>query len=320
MVVLVIAVVSLRLDRSDPVDANFLKGAHAWQSGEPGATELSMKYFQAVLDTQPQHAESLAYLAEISSMQGAYDDAESYAVAALNAGPSARAYPALASIAAKRDWDWPSAAAWTDRAIEHDESFADAWSMKAMLATIRGDKAAAIAATDRAYKLAPVSALIRTDHGWFHYYAGEYETAMGICREAFELRRVSWASAYCRLKSARAANRPAEALDAGRDIYGLWTGASRENAVARITTLSEFDDWHMISLRTSFAKGAPLWEAMAKAEMTAGRTKTALTLLEEAHEQHSSELPLALRNPAFQPLYSDQRYAELINKTRIALK
>ncbi len=293
-------------------DAYYQKGAHLVQNGASGQWDDARDYFQKALKENQNHGLSLAGLAEIAVKEGDFVTAESLAGAAIERSDEARGHLVMAQISAMRDWNWEKAFFHNERALKRNSKLAEAWAMKAMLLTLSGDNLGAIAASETAYKLEPVSALIRIDHGWFHYYARDYENAMRLCSEALKLDPEFTAAAYCRLKAALYLHDTEQSLEAAQFISALWLKDSADGN--EFKSMQDFFHWHRDVLKKELANGAPYWEALAAAQLQLGEYEEAMSLLRVAMRHKSQHLPLALLDPVFDPLRDRTDFTDLVRQ------
>ncbi len=295
-----------------PAERQFLKGKHLLLDGAPQSVADAATYFEQALALDGKHAKALAGLADVAVRQTRYADAERYVALALGVEDVPRTHLVRAMIAAARDWDWNSALEHADRALALDNMLAEAWSMKAMVYTVKGDGTSAIAASDQAYRADPVSALVHTDHGWFHYYARNYEQAHNLCREAEVLSSDTRAAVYCQLKSALALQDLSAAMKAARKYAGNWPDTTRPLDGPGIRTMKDFHGWHHEAVQAQQAKTGAATEALALTSMLVGEEDAALALLAKAIDQRSRFAPLTLMDPVFDPIREQAAFRHLM--------
>lgn len=297
-----------------PAERQFLKGKHLLLDGAPQSVADAATYFEEALALDERHAKALAGLADVAVRQTRYTDAEKYAALALDVEDVPRAHLVRAMISAARDWDWSRALEHTDRALALDTTLAEAWSMKAMIFTVLEDSASAIAASDRAYRADPVSALVHTDHGWFHYYARNYEQAHNLCREAEVLSSDTRAAVYCQLRSAIAMQDLPAVLEAARKYADNWPDTSLPLDEPGIRSMQDFHDWYHEAVQARHTKTRTATEALAFASMLVGEEDAALALLDEAIGQRFRFAPLTLMDPVFDPIRGRPAFKRLITR------
>lgn len=297
-------------------EALFLKGTHLLHKGDTGSLDKSEEYFQSALLQNSNHANSIAGLAEIAVRRDQYDQAKAYALAAMDIEDTPRAHLVNAMIAASKEWDWETAQAHTSRALtSSNQRMPEAWSMQAMLNILNGDHAAAIVASNRAYRLDPVSALTRVDHGWFHYYAGEFSTAYDLCTEAATLETNNWPATYCQFKAASLLQDASKTLQAAQAVQKLWNASAPKPLNKLAQSLEDFNRWHIEVLEAQHKKTGVLHESLASDYMRSGQKELALDYLRTAAQQRSKDLPLALKDPVFGPIRAHPEFMRLVKLT-----
>ena len=174
----------------------YLKGRHSLAAGSPQATELSLRHFRRALELDPAFAPAWAGLAEchnIRAGRGMAPPAEANAearVAALKAleldESLADAHSALGSMKAHA-LDFAGAIRSLQRAIELNPGLASAhyWLGRVFYCSER--HAEAQHAMLKALSLDPLSMLIHTTVGDAYYYAREYERSVVYYTMAIEI-------------------------------------------------------------------------------------------------------------------------------------
>jgi tetratricopeptide (TPR) repeat protein len=99
----------------------------------------------------------------------------------------AEAWASLAAVKWWYEWDWDGAAAAYERAIKRNPSYATAHDGYAMLLCARGRFEASLAQVRKASELDPLSRIIAVHAGWPFYFARDYESAIGRFEKALEL-------------------------------------------------------------------------------------------------------------------------------------
>lgn len=294
---------------------SYEKAAHLLATG--GDIEAAKTWLREALASDPANPDTLAAMAWAARLEGDFDIAGQHAQAALSASPRhPRALLERGLVAAQRDWDFGAAAADISAAIDAAPSFADAHIAEAVIHTIRRRNDSAIAASERAYEADPVSALVRIDHGWFHYYAGEYAAARDICAEAELLGADPVPAVRCQFKAARLAGDDASALDAANKIVSQWRAESPgEPALpATVSSLDAFDALRRARMERLAPVFAAAPEQLALAHAGLGEHAAALDQLEAALAQRRPNLPFILRDPVFAALEDDPRFQAVVAK------
>ena len=301
-------------EEASPARAATLKGEYLLDTGGRKNTKKSAEQFARALSLDPDYLPARAGRAQVAILEGEYSRAETELRAVLDADPTfAAAYMHRGLIAAERDWNWHQAVSFIDQAIDLDPQLAKAYSAKAAMMLIMGRTDDALRATSAAHAIDPVSALIKTDHGWFHYYAGQFEAAKQFCTEAEELAPESTSIATCQLKIATATHDLRAQARAGARILAL------HGAEAELQNSLQGDDptrddvdaffaWHLARILSYAAEGKVSPEGVAGAYAEAGDFEMAAAMLEKASKERSVFLPLFLRDPVFKPLYAEPRF------------
>lgn len=316
-VLVAIAAVALAPAPASPAREATLKGEYLLDRGGGANLKKGAALFEEALALDAGYAPAHAGLAEIAVLRGDFDRAEYEAEKALAADAAhAPAHLHLAMVSALRDWDFARAGSHVDHALTLDVKSAKAWGVKAMLDVIRGRTADAVAAAEKARALDPVSALIRADYGWFHYYAGDFGEAVAACAAARELAPEMAGAHYCEMKAAAASGDIAAASQAAARILALWKAqdalAARLAAFAGADDLAAFYDWQAANARALDGKGEGSKESLAGALAEAGDFDGAADALLAAAKARSPYFPLIARDPLFAPIRDDARVREAL--------
>jgi len=153
--------------------------------------------FREAIDTDPSFASAYTGLADSFVTLGtniplpphdAMPKAKAAAMKAIEIDDShAEAWASLAAVKMWFDWDWEEAERAYRRAIELNPNYALAHDGYAMLLCQRGRFDEAIEQITRASDLDPLSLIIAVHAGWPFYFARDYESAIRRFRKALEL-------------------------------------------------------------------------------------------------------------------------------------
>jgi serine/threonine-protein kinase len=233
----------------------------------------------------------------------------------------AEAYASLGSMAAD-SWRWKEAEPYFHHALALTGGGGDAttrqWYGEMLLKTGRLDEA--VREFRVAHKLNPLSAVITSNLGWALYSAGHYEEAIAAFKSAIELDSSfahpldGLASVYLeqqRYKEAIAQFERADALmygGQGTRAYlgrGYALGGRQPEAEAVLAQLEK-------EASSSPTSGSP-W-GVALIAVSLGRNDEAMKWLERAYQVRDFALAYLKVDPAFKPLSSDPRFAQLLAK------
>jgi TolB-like protein/Flp pilus assembly protein TadD len=189
-----------RLAKRQPVNpeahVEYLKGRHTFAGTSPQAIELSVRHFRRALELDPEFALAWAGLAECHNVRAgrgmappaeAFQEARAAATKALELDDSvADAHAALGMIAA-HERDLAGGIRYLRHAIELNPGLAIAHYNLGRLYYCSERHAEAQAAMLQALSLDPLSMVIHTTVGDAYYYAREYERSVVYYRKAVEL-------------------------------------------------------------------------------------------------------------------------------------
>jgi TolB-like protein/DNA-binding winged helix-turn-helix (wHTH) protein len=175
----------------------YLKGRYFWNQRTPEGFEKAIACFQKAIKDDPDLAEAHSGLADSYAMMSGYGlvspdqympKARAAALRALEIDPSlAEAHTSLAIVAENYDWDWKTADKEFRRAIELNPSYATARQWYAEYLVFAGRFDEAVAESDRARQLDPLSLIIATDGGAVLYFSRRYDRAIERFRGVLDI-------------------------------------------------------------------------------------------------------------------------------------
>ncbi|HEV8074380.1 MAG TPA: winged helix-turn-helix domain-containing protein [Candidatus Acidoferrum sp.] len=159
--------------------------------------QKSLEQFDEAISLDPNFAGAYAGKAITYNLLGDYDEipgsqagpsAEAAARRALELDPSlASAHAALAFALWKYSWDWKTAEDEFQKSLTLNPNNAHTHHIYAVLLACRGDFAGADEQMRKALALDPLSMIIRTNIGWFHYFQRDYAKAEKAYLEVLKL-------------------------------------------------------------------------------------------------------------------------------------
>lgn len=305
----------------------FIKGRYYLNKRLAETIRKAVEYFQRAIDVDPTYAPAYVGLADAYPLltlygaltpQEAYPRAEAAARRALEIDESfAEAHNSLGVIKLFYEWDWAGAEAEFRRAIELKPGYPDAHQRYGMLLTARGRFAEAVEELECAQALDPLSLITKTIGGYPFYYGRDYEQAAARFREVIEMDR-NYSMAHFRLGLTYAQQ-------------GLV-----EEALAELRQSAKLSDDRDVVAALGYIHGLAGAVAAARAALAElaergrtgfvsaydkvlvhlglGETKAALDWLERAYEEHSYWLIYLQVDPALDPLRANPRFQELLRK------
>ena len=313
----------------------YLKGRYLWNQRSREGFARAIILFQQAIQKDPQYAPAYAGLADAYALESSYGfgpaleilpKARAAALKALQLDDTlADAHASLGLITESGDWDWAGAEKEFRRAIELNPSSATAHQWYAEFLGFQGRLDEALAESDRARSLDPLSLIIVADSGVLDYFARRNDRAIrkfksvldldpGVGR-AYEIidacvqqRQFDEALAYTRQLRQHTSISGALPWSWAKEaaIYGqMGDAAHAQHALAEL-----------IKLKASWP-GEPTG-MLTVAYIGAGQKETALLTLEDAYRIHSNALVALKVDPVYDPLRGDARFQAILRGVRLA--
>ncbi|HKO00606.1 MAG TPA: tetratricopeptide repeat protein, partial [Thermoanaerobaculia bacterium] len=175
----------------------YLKGRYQWNKRTEESLKRGIGLFREAIDSDPSFASAYAGLADSFVTLGtniplppheAMPKAKAAAMKAIEIDDShAEAWASLAAVKMWFDWDWREAERAYQRAIELNANYPTAHDGYAMLLCELGRFEEAIVQVTKAGDLDPLSLIIAVHAGWPFYFARDYDAAIRRFRKALEL-------------------------------------------------------------------------------------------------------------------------------------
>ena len=165
----------------------YLKGRYSWNKRTQEGVAEGIEYFERAIREDPSYALAYTGLSDSYALHVDYRNvpvaegfrrAKEYARRALELDDSlAEAHASLAWTLFIHDWEWDTAAAEFERAIELDRGYATAHQWYAFLLASQGRLDEAVIEAHTAQELDPASVSIRRALGYVYIYARRYDQA-----------------------------------------------------------------------------------------------------------------------------------------------
>jgi TolB-like protein len=306
----------------------YLKGRYFWNKRSEDGLRSAIANFQQAIERDPAYALAYAGLADSYNILAAFgflapNEAFPKAKAAVSKALEfdstlAEAHTSLAFILQHYDWNWLGAEIEYKRAIALDPAYATASHWYGLLLLTMGRNAEAIAMSESAASLDPLSLPITASLGSVYLVLREYEKAEAQCMKAIEMDS-NFAMARSYLAEAYARKGVYEkAIDEWKAVAGLPTSTpaniaylgygyargGRIDEARRI--LAELSD------RAKDRYVPPCFFAIIHAGL--GEEDEAFTWLEKAYEERDYYLGHIPRMTVFDPISSDPRFGDLMRR------
>jgi TolB-like protein/DNA-binding winged helix-turn-helix (wHTH) protein/Tfp pilus assembly protein PilF len=309
----------------------YLKGRYSLNKRTAGGFRQAASYFQKAISSDPDYAQAYSGLAETYVLMSSWHlvpqndyipKARGAAIKALQLDEKLpEAHTSLALIAENYDYDWDTAEKEYRRAIELDPNYPTAHQWHAECLAYQGLFDEALAESEHARQLDPLSLIISADHGAILYYARQNDRAIEQFRNVLDI-EPGFTRAHVIIYAYVQAGRYAEALadianwrrveDAPETwaaeafVYGRWgRPADARRSLAKFQQLAQ-----------QKAFDPTPWLVLAYAGM--GQSDDALSLLEKARAEHSNLLTSLKVEPAYDPLRTDPRFQALLASAGLA--
>ncbi|MEO5616843.1 MAG: tetratricopeptide repeat protein, partial [Candidatus Eisenbacteria bacterium] len=305
----------------------YMKGRHSLAAGSPQATELALRHFRRALELDPGFAPAWAGLAEVHNMRAdrgmappaeANVEAKSAALRALELDETlAEAHAALGSLKLNQR-DFAGAIRSLQRATELNPGLASAHYRLGRVFYCAERHAAAQQTMLKALSLDPLSMLIHTAVGDAFYYAREYEKSVVYYRMAIEI-DPRFDGAHTDLaRSLEALGRFDEArqqYEEGRRLSGGVAGPSFGLAHLEASIGNETGARRMLEELVA-ARGQRVVSAWGIATLCAklGDVDEAFRWLDVAVEEGATGLVFLRVHPRMDPLRQDPRFGVLLRR------
>lgn len=309
----------------------YLRGRYFWNKRTKDGLEQAAESFRQAIAKDPAYAPAYAGLADTYAIMNSYGygapislmpQARAAALKALQLDDKlAESHTSLALVTENYDYDWQTAEKEFHRAIELNPNYATAhhWYAECLMWLGRFDEA--LAESERARQLDPLSLIIAADRGAILYYEHKYDLAIEQLRAVlaidphFSRANVIY-TIYLRQGrfSEALANSDKDLSHCAADpwvcgwlVYAYALSDQLAQAQPYMRELERLD-------RTRPIRPEPL----VCAHIALGHTEEALRYLEKEYSERNNYLTGLKVDPIYDPLRSDPRFQELLRKVGLA--
>lgn len=308
----------------------YLKGRFFWNKRTVQGLQQANEYFQQAIAKDPGYSRAYTGLADSYTLLGGYSTtpptefmpkARAAALKALELDPElAEAHTSLALITENFDYDWETAEKEYRRAIELNPNYATAHHWYAEFLSLQGRFPEALAESERARELDPLSLIIAADHGVILFYARQYDASIAQFRAVKEMepafpRGGMVVAPYIEKKQFADALAELKEWDARGESEWTWAwrafvyGRSGQRAQARQA---------LAKVQQYYDHGHHSPDPMLWALIGVGDRDQAFAWFEKAYADHSNVLTSLKVNPGFDGLRTDPRFQNLMRRVRLA--
>jgi TolB-like protein/DNA-binding winged helix-turn-helix (wHTH) protein len=310
----------------------YLQGRFYWNKRTPDGFRKALEFFQQATENDPGYARAYAGLADSYAMMSNYGfapatdcmpKARAAALKALQIDDSlAEAHTSLAVIAQDYDWDWQMAEKEYRRAIELNANYATAHHWYAEYLAYQGRFHEALAESERARELDPLSLIIAADNGAIFYFSRQYDRAIERFRAVLDMdpgfarahlvivayaQKGQFAAALADIEAWRhtAGDRP---WIAGWEAYVYGRAGERAKAWQALRKVEELSrKWQVDPTQFMIVSYSGI-----------GDKEKCLAWLEKASRERTN-IPTGLKvDPLYDPLRSEPRFQDLLHRVGLA--
>jgi TolB-like protein/Tfp pilus assembly protein PilF len=325
-----------RLRRIRPVNAAayeaYISGRYYWHKRTVEALQTARRYFEEAIQHDPEYALAYAGLADVYDVLGsgvavglppreAFRKAKEAATHAISLDDNlGEAHTSLAGIMFSFDWDWEGAETEFRRAIELNRNDVTAHFWYAQLLEALGRWDEAFASADRATHLDPVAPMIASFRASLFRARRQYDTALDSLQKALALDPNYFLVYYDRGLTYEQMGKHQEAISdlqkAGELSGGDLTARASLAHVYAVSGKHAEAERILDELKPQ-AEGSNLSYQIADVYVGLGRNEEAFQWLEQAYVQRSGWLTWIAIEPKLDPLRSDNRFANLLDRMRL---
>jgi serine/threonine-protein kinase len=303
----------------------FLKGRFYWNKGGTENAKKAVEYFQQAIAVDPTYAPAYAELshsygdlvnASILDPKEFTPKAEAAARKALELDESlAEAHLAHGGIKV-HTWDWAGAEREFKRAIELNPNLATARSYYAFYLGLVGQHEQAIAAIKRARELDPLSAVVNALVGYQYFMARQHDQAIEALKKSLELEQNNPYAIRLLADVYAMKGMYAEAIASYQEVIKLGEAGPGIQIYlgAACAKAGERERALLILKRLETKKEFVSPGELAVLYLALGEREKAYASLEQAYAVHDSQLQFLGVDPSFDPLRSDPRFQDLMRR------
>jgi adenylate cyclase len=309
----------------------YLKGRYYWNKRTAEGFEKALECFEKAIARDSNYALAYAGLADTHNTRGSYSIvppkeafplAKAAADKALELDDSlAEAHNSRAFLLYMFDWNWAAANAEFEQALELNPDYATAhhWYGWYLIATGQMDKAEQ--EMKRAQKLDSLSLPIKTNLGFVYYFARDYPRAIEQFKKALEM-DANFSEAHRGMGEAFEQQKMFAEAIAEMQKAQISAGDSTEDAAHLAHTYASAGktDEAIEILNNLIALAARKYVSahdIATIYVALGETDVAFKWLEQAYEEHSYRLAWSKVDPKLDRLRGDSRFMDLLRRINV---
>jgi TolB-like protein/Tfp pilus assembly protein PilF len=302
----------------------YMKGRYYMSQRAAEGLMKAIQFFQQAVEIDPRYALAYCDLAESYKLAVWYVPMPaSEAVPRLQAAATkaieldnslAEAHEAMAEVYSFQ-WKWKETVTELERSLALNAGYTAAHHDLGLCLALIGRNAEALTHIERARELDPLSLIINTDYGWIYYLEHRYDEAIAQYKQAlaldpnFTLAHFDLALSYSALgRHEEAISEMQKARERGSD-YLAGLGYVYAMAGRRAEALKTLDDLKRLAEKQYVPPYHFGWIYTGL-----GDKDKAIALLQKTYDEHTQHVVDFKTVPMFDPLRSDERFQELVQK------
>ncbi len=306
----------------------YLRGRYHWNRRSAADFHRAIEYFEVALEHDPAYALAHAGIADAHVLLGIYGYADP--VSALPAARAAaeralelddslaEAHTTLAAVAESFEWDWAGAEAEYRRAIELNPSYATAAHWYGMFMMMMGRLDESLRQLEAAAALDPLSPPIQTSRAMALVHARRPDAAIEQAESVLELEPdFAWAhNVLAQAHLQRGSHDPAvEHARRASELADFSPEYQADLAAAYAAAGHQSEADAALAAAEQPSGGLPVpWFEVALAYVQLGETDRALDCLEQAYVTRSAWMPYLEVETRLDPLRADPRFRALLER------
>ena len=309
----------------------YLQGRFFWNKRTTEGFQRAANYFQQAIALDPNYARAYAGVADTDGLMSTWyagpqnelmPKARAAALKALQLDDTlAEAHTSLALVAENYDYDWRTAEKEFKRAIQLNSGYATAHQWYAEYLSWMNRPEQALAESETARQLDPLSLIIASDHATILYFARQYDRAIEQSRAVLNMdpsaSSVDGILVYSYAQQHRFAEAeqfvdehqpqlPAPWLEVRKAIIYAHEGRSAQ-AQTELTKIEQFG-W---TTQQKLPALLPVYASL-------GRRDQCIALLQQAADQHSNAVTSMKVDPMYDPFRGDPRFQDVLRRVGLA--
>jgi len=305
----------------------YLKGRYFWNKRTAEGFQQAADYFQQAIDTDANYGRAYAGLADTFSLMSTWytgpqnelmPKARTAALRALELDESlAEAHASLALIKENYDYDWSGSEKEFQRAIQLNPQYSTGHQWYAEFLSWQGRFEEALAESDQARRLDPLSLIIISDYASILYDSRQYDAAVKEIRSVLELDPSFAHARGMMIPYYFQVGRYDEAIDLITHLpereHGPWTLAWKAAIYSRSGHAEEAR--RALTELEQIPRSRPDRTAsLLIAYSGTGQKKRVIETLQKAYSEHSSAVVQIKVDPLYDPLRGDPQFEDLLRR------